>query len=97
MSFAIFFPLMVDASPEDSLLNLQEGLNVLWEWGGIMGTGKQGKAALVSGGRRVWGVASSPLTWSYLQCVNVSPSFKFILHTCHFQLREAADGFVQNQ
>lgn len=34
---------MVDASPEGSLLNLQEGLNVLWEWGGIIGTEKQGR------------------------------------------------------
>lgn len=38
---------MVDASPEDSLLNLQEGLNVLWEWGENRGTGKQGEVALV--------------------------------------------------
>lgn len=28
MSFAVFFSSMVDLSPEGSLLNLQEGLNV---------------------------------------------------------------------
>lgn len=37
---------MVDASPEGSLLNLQEGLHVLWEWGGIVGTVKQGMDVL---------------------------------------------------
>lgn len=40
---------MVDASLEGSLSNLQEGLNVLWEWRGIAGTGKQDTAVLDSG------------------------------------------------
>lgn len=88
---------MVDASPEGSLLNLQEGLNVLWEWGGITGTGKQGKAVWDSRAGRVRSVVSSPLTQSHLQLASISPSFKFISHTCYFQQREVADGFVQNR
>lgn len=83
---------MVDASLEGSLLNLQEGLNVLWEWRGIAG-GKQGRLLWIQENEGFGGGSFTP-TQSHLQCACISLSFTFILHTDCFQHREEADGFV---